>query len=248
MKTIYFTSAMVAAFVLSACGGGSSDSNRGEVTLNGTVPGTLIEAFCDDNSYSKVHSVENGTAEHPFSIKLPKSVPCRVYMTMNENDPTNKLTTPIVFKQGGKVARAIKLEKDIDIGHVPLPAASTSSNDANSDHIKDSPLEVEIENEHAEVVDDGGSNPFDRDHNGEIDGFEDKNHDGTLDGYEDHDNDGRSDIDNDSDHNGIPDGYEHGGNDRDDSRDRDGKDDDRNKYHDRDGSDDGRNHGSRDRE
>lgn len=209
MKKIYTAVVLSLATVITGCGGGGNSSNNNKnVALKGTVPGTLIEAFCDDKSYHKTNSINNGTTKHPFAINLPKGVACRVIMTIRENDPTNKIITPILFKKGSKKTNAIKLFKDTDIGYVPLPQASTSQNDKNSDHIKDEPLEVDISNHDLEVLNDIDSNPFDKNHDGLIDGYEDKDHNGILDGFEDKNRDGKVDINEDSNKNGIPDGYE----------------------------------------
>lgn len=232
MKVIYLTVAATIAVVLAGCGGGSSNDNRTnehngtDVALQGTVPGTLIEAFCDDNSYHKVNSVNNGTVKHPFNIKLPKGVPCRVVMTMNENDSTNKITTPIEFIKNGNKMVSVKLLKDTDVGHIPLPNVSTSTNDANGDHIKDTPLDINVSDKaDIEIVDDSQKNPFDKDHNGKIDGFEDKNHNGTPDGFEDKNGDGKADINEDKDGNGVPDGYENNSNGNDNGGDNNGNGD-----------------------
>jgi hypothetical protein len=48
---------LITASMLSACGGGGSSTAVSSVetsNLTGTVPGTLIEAFCTDGSYYAV--------------------------------------------------------------------------------------------------------------------------------------------------------------------------------------------------
>ncbi|MCF6245374.1 MAG: hypothetical protein L3J43_10095, partial [Sulfurovum sp.] len=64
----------IMTFILIGCGGGSTTaSNTPAIILSkisGTVPGTLIEAFCEDGTYVKVSSTQNGTNQHPFEIKI----------------------------------------------------------------------------------------------------------------------------------------------------------------------------------
>ncbi len=220
MKKVYLATVTILTLTLVGCGGGGSSSNANgvkdnngtDVALKGTVPGTLIEAFCDNNSYHKINSVNNGTAKHPFTLKLPKGVPCRIAMTMNESDPTNRITTPIEFKQGNKKTTSVKLTNDTDIGYVPLPNVSTAAVDANGDHVKDTPLSVDVNGSSAQVFDDNKTNPFDTNHNGKIDGFEDQNHNGIIDGFEN--KNGNYDpvkaVTQDTNKDGIPDGYEKG--------------------------------------
>ncbi|RTZ67350.1 MAG: hypothetical protein DSZ29_00980, partial [Aquificaceae bacterium] len=92
-----------ASFIVTACGGGGSSTTslaptiKNNYLLKGTVPGTLIEAYCDDGSVHSVSSTKNGTSKHPFSLSLPKGLACRIVMITNENDLTKKVVTPIKF-------------------------------------------------------------------------------------------------------------------------------------------------------
>ncbi len=102
MKITHTIPVMVStAVLLAACGGGSdtasSLTSKSSFSLSGTVPGTLIEAFCEDGSYYSINSDNNGTTEHPFALKLPTDLSCRLVMTTNEDDPSNKVVTAIKF-------------------------------------------------------------------------------------------------------------------------------------------------------
>jgi hypothetical protein len=125
-KTSITLSTLVATIALLGCGGGSStDSSSGasaevpqtETTNNltdptsttpletvptmskitGTVPGTLIEAFCIDGSYYKTNSEQNGQKEHPFTLSIPRNLECHLVMTTNDDDPLTKVVTPIAI-------------------------------------------------------------------------------------------------------------------------------------------------------
>lgn len=71
MKSQYSTALAVSiSAILAACSGGGDDTSStlsaSDYTLKGSVPGTLIEAFCDDGSYYATKSNNDGTNRHPF--------------------------------------------------------------------------------------------------------------------------------------------------------------------------------------
>ncbi len=151
----YLATASVVLLAVTGCGTGDNDvvtdtSNTSGATtglykLSGTVPGTIIEAFCENGYYQQVGSEQNGAAEHPFSISLPTNSRCQVVMTMNETDVANKTVTPVGFSGNQIIGFAISAEKDgadIDIGFVDLPTSPTDPKmlDSDGDHIRDEPL------------------------------------------------------------------------------------------------------------
>lgn len=247
MKKRYTISLMVStAAVLAACGGGgggtlSSDSSsntsssKPSVNLTGTVPGTLIEAFCEDGTYHAVNSEMNGTSQHPFVLELPANLSCRLVMTTNEDDIDKKVITPIRFNQNGIKSIAFMGNDDTDLGHIDLALSRDSMNmDANGDGVEDQPIEVVINDESIEVIE-KENDPLDKDDDEIIDIYEDddgdkiNNHDD-----DDDDNDGTKDTDdddyaNDYDGDGVSD-------DEDEDDDNDGTDDE-DEHH----SDDGHN-------
>ncbi len=126
---------------------GNSNGTTGTYTLSGTVPGTFIEAFCDDGSYASTHSQQNGTARHPFQLKLPAGVKCQLVMTMNEANPAQKTISPVGFDDGTGTKQAITVQRageQLDIGFVNLPATPTQMTDANGDGINDNPVAVSL--------------------------------------------------------------------------------------------------------
>jgi len=40
------------------------------------------------------------TNQHPFEIELPQHTNCRLVMTTNENDPANRVISPIGYVHG----------------------------------------------------------------------------------------------------------------------------------------------------
>jgi len=116
---------------LLGCGGGSSSTTtpttedtteKTSYAVSGTVPGTLIEAFCKDGSYHKVNSTDDGTANHPFSIDIPSGVYCKFIMTTNEDDvDTSKhIVTPILWNNGTTRSSYFRLSADTSLGNIPL--------------------------------------------------------------------------------------------------------------------------------
>ena len=212
MKTKYTIPIMVStAVLLAACGGGSdlasSLTTKSSFNLTGTVPGTLIEVFCEDGSYHSVNSDNNGTSKHPFALKLPMDTSCRLVMTTNEDDPTNKVITPIKFTdKDGVTSIAFSSTEDIDLNHVDLALdRSEMSSDTNGDGVEDEPTEIIVDDQSLEVIDEA-NDPLDDDNDGIINIYEDDDGDGINNhDDDDDDNDGvkdKDDSDNDDDNDG----------------------------------------------
>ncbi|HFC93315.1 MAG TPA: hypothetical protein ENJ51_10950, partial [Leucothrix mucor] len=172
-----------ASLLMTACGGGTSSNlqtnNDKSYLLKGTVPGTLIEAYCDDGRVLSVNSTPNGTNNHPFSIKLPTDIACRIVMITNENDNTKKVVTPIKFmdQQGGSSIAIRSKGKDIDLGHIALSLSrNTMTADGNNDGVEDIPKEIIVSNSDLLVVS-LKKDPLDTNHDGVINVYEDSDGD-----------------------------------------------------------------------
>ena len=209
-KTLY--TLISSSLLLTACGGGGGSANltpKSTYNLTGTVPGTLIEAYCDDGSTYSVTSTQNNTNKHPFSLSLPKNLACRVVMITNENDPAKRVVTPIKFiDQKGKSSTIISSNGgDIEIGHIALSLSrSGMTADANSDGVEDIPKEVIINDADARVIE-RATDPLDTNNNGIPNVYEDLDGDGIPNRYDnDDDGDGIKDInDNDRNNDGVND-------------------------------------------
>ncbi len=231
------------AVLLTACGGGGSSIVTPSTSVNykvtGTVPGTLIEAFCDDGSYHSVNSVTNGTNQHPFALTLPKDLRCRLVMTINEGS-ANKVITAIKLNDGSNSNIAFSSGNDIDLGHVDLALETTPALDSDNDRVIDIPQEVTLAGASATTVQIsavGTSDLLDNDNDGIINVYEDDDNDG-INNHDDDDDDGNGikdieeiDNDNDLDNDGIS-------NDIDVDDDNDGLDDSVDSDDDNDGFDD----------
>ncbi len=211
MKKSTLASVISSALLASACGGSSTNPQTGtsSYTLKGTVPGTLIEAYCDDGSTYSVTSTKNGTAEHPFEIKLPTTLACRIVMITNEDDAENKVITPIKFIDvDGKASIAVKSSADsVDVGHVDLSMTRADMKaDDNDDGVEDKPKEVTVDDGTLTVVV-KANDPLDKDNDGIPNVYEDDDGDGVPNHDDDDDDgDGIKDIDdNDHDNDGVPD-------------------------------------------
>lgn len=238
-KPIFTLSSISVALFLAACGGGSSDSTTSTTTtlsttssITGTVPGTLIEAFCADGSYYSVTSTDNGTTQHPFTITIPNNVDCRLVMTTNENDPVNRVITPIELNANGVASVLISLSGDLELGYVPL-ALNTANVDINSDGVEDQALQVTVTSSTvvARVV---TYDPLDSDLDGIPNIYEDDDNDSVSNHYDDDYLASRSADDRDGD--GVNDIYDRD-DDNDSIRDEDDDDDDSDGIKDLDDSD-----------
>jgi len=190
------------------CGGGSDlptatdDTSIPMATISGTVPGTLIEAFCEDGSYAQVSSTQNGSAQHPFSLKIPMNTNCSLIMTTNENDPDNRIITPINFMKDTSNGTTVSLNEDLDLSHVALSLNYNEVEDTNRDHVVDVPFDIDIAQSNANVTDMPVS---DSNNNGMIDAYEDRDNDGIVNAYEDDNNNDIPNLHEDNDQNNIPD-------------------------------------------
>ncbi|WP_373032230.1 hypothetical protein [Sulfurovum sp.] len=196
-------SALAAGFILAGCGGGSSSTTTIPQTskISGTVPGTLIEAFCEDGSYYKVKSTENNTDEHPFEIEVPRTLSCSLVMTTNEDSDTNKVVTQIGIITSDANGTLFTAASDIDLGHIPLAMDPSDINDANEDHVSDDILSIQVDGTSIEIE---FENPLDDDNDGLVNVYEDDDDDGIINRDDnDDDGDGEVDVDNDLDDDGI---------------------------------------------
>ncbi|MBF0265506.1 MAG: hypothetical protein HQL46_09565 [Gammaproteobacteria bacterium] len=204
--------------LLSCTGSGSSDSdsttnNDSTNIITGLVPGTLIEAFCADGSYYKTNSIDNNTAEHPFSLSIPSGIDCRLVMTTNEDNPVTRIITPINFSASGTESGLINLTNNLDIGYVPLELEITNIVDENSDNVVDSPLTIALSLPSGVTIKSVSYDLLDEDGDGIPNVYEDDDQDGIHNSDDDDDdNNGISDDDEpdnkDNDHDGIEDSYD----------------------------------------
>ena len=230
-KLPFMLSGISMAILLASCGGGSSDATSSTTTattssvISGTVPGTLIEAFCADGTYYHVNSTNDGTTQHPFSLSIPNNVSCRLVMTTNENDPLNRVITAIQIDSGLVASGLINMSEDFDLGYIPL-SLTRAGVDLDGDGVADTPLRVPLTLPDGVVLLDVSSDSLDRDGDDIPDLYNDDDDDGEFnsedadhitegdtdgDGIDDlydrdDDNDGfNDDVDSDDDGDGIPD-------------------------------------------
>jgi hypothetical protein len=199
MKTVIKLNVILTSLFLVNCGGGSS-SNTNQSTssakISGTVPGTLIEVFCDNRYYKQVTSTQNGTDKHPFSIDVPTNTNCKLVMTTNENNPENRIITPIAFTNGSTIV----VSKDVDLGNIPLEIHYANAEDRDGDHVVDTPLKIATKN-----VRTNNQSVQDKNNNGVVDAYDDDDDDNVVNAYEDDDHDGVENIHDDDDSDGLPD-------------------------------------------
>ena len=207
-KSVWFLIASLPLFV--ACGGSTNTETTAvtgaaeTVQLSGTVPGTKIEAFCDNGKYYATHSQQNGTEKHPFSLEVERNSSCYIVMTMNENSDANRTITMLAFRDAsGKVVPRLKATRHLNLGHVPLPKTPDDMNDSNGDHVSDTPLVLDAPD--SDAIDPTPATAIDSDGNGVVDIYDDNDQNGVPDAYDDSDQNGKPDIEDDVDQDGVPD-------------------------------------------
>jgi len=189
---------------------GQTSATTQKAKITGTVPGTLIEAFCEDGTYVQVTSTQNGTSKHPFELEVPKNINCKLVMTTNENDPANRVITNIGFKSGLTTGSTLKLADDVNVNHIPLSLSYSTVEDNDGDHIQDNTLLIDVEDNKSTVND---THVADSNNDGKIDAYEDSDNDNIVNAYEDDNNDGILNIHEDKNHDGKPDFIEDDNND-----------------------------------
>ncbi len=218
IKQIRLLSPLALATFFVACGGGGSTTattsstptstptststpvTSSSVKISGTVPGTLIEAFCDDGSYKQVSSTNNGTNKHPFSISIPKATNCNLVMTMYENNASKRIINNIGFDNGTQQGTALKADQNVSLGNVALPTTYGTGLDSNGDHVNDNLLYVSTTG-----VTVASRIVQDSDNNGRLDAYDDKNGNGVVNAYEDDNGNGTPNIKEDANNDGKPD-------------------------------------------
>jgi len=181
---------------------GSTSTTNQKVKIVGTVPGTLIEAFCEDGTYVQVSSTQNGTDKHPFELKIPKNINCKLVMTTNENDPANRVITNIGFVSGLSTGSTFKLSDDVNVSHIPLSLTYSTVEDSDGNHIQDNELLINLDDNKSTV---NNTHVADKNNNGEIDAYEDSDNNNIINAYEDDDNDGITNLHDDDNNNSRPD-------------------------------------------
>lgn len=123
----------------------TNDSKDNNFTIiRGTVPGTLIEAICEQNKYFSTNSVHNGTNEHPFELRIESQLNCKLQMTTNEGTDES-VTTNIAFEENNASGDRFKsLANNINLGNIPLALSRSEIVDENSDGIADLPIVLAI--------------------------------------------------------------------------------------------------------
>jgi hypothetical protein len=229
--------------VLAGCSSsGDQEAMQSEYSILGRVPGTLIEAFCDDGRYFSTHSDSSGPDDqHPFELELPVNLSCRLVMTTGE-DSSSPVVTPIGFISAEISSIAFQGDRDIDIGYIPLAmqpdpgcavAPPSPTYDKDCDGIVDSPIYVEVEDDEIKIIL-ATSDPMDEDRDNIIDAYEDDDDDGIPNCKDD--NAGTNDLDGDGieNHDDVDDDNDEKLDDEDPDDDNDGVNDD---YDDEDGDD-----------
>lgn len=213
-KVMKYSLSIALASFFAGCGGGGGSSTTTTSTpstysVTGTVPGTIIEAYCNDGSFYSTTSTDNGTSEHPFTLTLPVNLDCKLVMITNETDPdsTKWIITPIEIESDGNTGTYLTINKDVNLGNINLETPNVNSWTAG---VK-TPLTVVINNQIL-TVKSLSNDAMDSDGDGIPNVYEDDDDDGYVNKFDDDDdNDGIKDVDEDTDdhdHDGIKDIYD----------------------------------------
>ncbi len=213
-----FILSLLLALLLVACNDTSDSSNdamsNNFTVIRGTVPGTLIEAYCDDGSYFYAKSVHNNSTKHPFSLKVPRNLRCRLIMITNEENIDKKIVTHINLVTANVSHTVFKsVEPTAQLGYIDLALERNNIADSNGDGVADEVFDVSYDGTSLQVST-TQEDIFDDDGDGIINIYEDDDNDGQSNKDDDDDDgDGIKDIDdhdydNDRDYDGINDRHD----------------------------------------
>ena len=200
----------LATLLVGCGGGGGSSSTTSSYSISGTVPGTLIEAYCEDGSFYSTSSTDNGTSEHPFSLSIPSGLNCKLVMITNETavNPADYIITPIELESDSNIGTYLTIDKNIELGNIPLETPGVNSGWTPGVR---TPLRVTINNKELHVKK-LSYDPMDIDNDGIPNVYENDDGDSLVNKYDDDDdNNGIKDIyeeTSDKDHDGISDIYD----------------------------------------
>ena len=145
----------VLLFTLTGCVNNNTESDKKSDSTNdskdnnftiirGTVPGTLIEAICDDNKYFSTNSIHNDTDQHPFELQIESNLQCRLLMTTNEGTDNNIITN-IAIKENNITSDEFQgIAHNINIGHVALALDKSQILDEDNNSIIDDAIVLSV--------------------------------------------------------------------------------------------------------
>ena len=115
-------------------------------------------------------------------------------MTTNEHNETSRVITQIGIVTPDANGTLFTASGDIDLGYIPLAMDPSDISDANSDHVSDEVLHINVDGTLIEIE---LENPLDDDDDGLVNVYEDDDDD-SISNYYDDDDDGDGKIDSDS--------------------------------------------------
>ncbi len=106
----------------------------------------ILTACCDGGVYRESHTLDYGSARHPFALTLPRGSTCRITISFRPDDATKHFTTLLAFENGqSQDIRLSTKNASIDLGNITLPHDPLTLIGRNGGHFARHPLTLRLE-------------------------------------------------------------------------------------------------------
>ena len=156
--TFYIT-LLGSLFLLSACS--SVDPIDTTLVSGSTDTPAKLAAYCDGGVYRESHTLDYGSARHPFALTLPRGSTCRITITLHPDEPTEHFTTLLAFDNGRDQSTRLSTKNaSIDLGAITLPHDPLALIGKNGGHFARHPLTLRLEDTDAALPQEEGQQPL----------------------------------------------------------------------------------------
>jgi len=140
-------------FFFSACN--SIDPIDTTLVSGSTDTPAKLAAYCNGGVYCESHTLDYGSARHPFALTLPRGSTCRMTITVHPDEASDHFTTLLAFDNGRtQSTRLSTKDTSIDLGNISLPHDPLTLISSNEGHFAQHPLTLRLGNTNTALVQD----------------------------------------------------------------------------------------------
>ena len=155
MKRFVFSLPLLAALgLLSGCN--SVDPVDTTLVTGSTDVAATVTAYCDDNTAVKSHTLDYGSARHPFALSIPQGSRCRFTLTTHPDEPRQRATALLLFELDQAAGPRISTKSpSIELGFILLANTELALTGSETDRSEPKPIRVHLADGEALLIDDG---------------------------------------------------------------------------------------------
>jgi len=140
-------------FLFSACN--SVEPIDTTLVSGSTDTPAKLAAYCDGGIYCESHTLDYGSARHPFALTLPRGSTCRITITMHPDEASEHFTTLLAFDNGRSQSTRLSTKNtSIDLGDISLPHDPLTLVGSNEGHFAQHPLTLQLKDTGTTLVQD----------------------------------------------------------------------------------------------